>query len=156
MLFARFRENPLRTGLALTALAQILTACGDDAAGPSGDPDAQVVLLEPRGGETYHVGDSLKVRWKLQGQGLAEISSVALWLSPDSGGTWILMKNASIAPADADWGAFGWKIPAFIANRGAAISLAGDTKVLIRVQDYQNTSDPGKTSSLPSPIAILP
>jgi hypothetical protein len=155
-IFALFpKSNVVRTALALTALAQILTGCGEDAAGPAGDPDAQLVLLDPKGGETFHVGDSLKVRWKAQGKGLTEISSVALWISPDSGDTWILMKNASIAPTDADWGAFGWKIPANLLNKGASISLAGDTKVLVRVQDYQNSSDPHKTASLPEPIAVL-
>lgn len=155
--FARFSlSNALSTGLVLTVLAQLLTACGEDAAGPSGDPDAQVVLLEPRGGETFRVGDTLKVRWKLQGDGLTEISSVALWLSPDSGGTWILMKNASIAPADPDWGEYRWKIPANLPNRGTTLALAGSSKVLIRVQDYQNSSDPHKTALIPKPITVQP
>lgn len=73
-------------GLILIALLQILTGCGEDGAtAPTGNPDAQLVLLEPKGGETFHTGDSLWVRWKAQGKGLEEINSVAIGLSPDSG-----------------------------------------------------------------------
>jgi hypothetical protein len=148
--------KPLRIGLVLIAGLQILTACGEESAGPAGDPDAQLILLEPTGGETFHVGDSLKVRWKAQGKGLEEISSVAITLSPDSGQTWLYLLNGSIAPSDGEWGAFGWKIPDAIAGRGENFELSGNTRILVRVQDYQNTSDPHKTAVTPKPIAVKP
>ena len=40
----------------------LLIACGGDTSGPATDPNAQLVLLEPIGGETYSTGDSLHVR----------------------------------------------------------------------------------------------
>jgi hypothetical protein len=148
--------KPYGTGLVLTVLLQLLTACGEESTGPSGDPDAQLVLLEPRGGETYHVGDSLRVRWMAQGKGLTEISSVALTLSPDSGQTWIYLLNGSIAPADGNWGAYGWEIPASLTAKGTTFALAGNVKILVRVQDYQNVSDVHKTAMVPKPIAVQP
>ncbi len=143
-------------GLILIAILQILTGCGEDGVtAPMGDPDAQLVLLEPKGGETFHTGDSLWVRWKAQGKGLEEINSVAIWLSPDSGQSWITIKNGSIAPADREWGRYGWKVPANILINGGPMALGGD-RILIRVQDYQNVSDPNKTAVVPKPITVQP
>jgi hypothetical protein len=148
--------KPFRMGLLLIAMLQVLTGCGEDAAGPTVDPDAQLILLEPRGGETFHVGDSLKVRWKAQGEGLQEISSVTLGVSPDSGQTWISLKNGSIAPTDAEWGAYGWKIPASLVAKGKTFELSGNSKILVRVQDYVDLSDPHKAAVAPKPIAVRP
>ena len=148
--------KPFTRGPLLIALLQVLTACGGESAGPEGDPDAQLVLLQPKGGETFHVGDSLRVRWMAQGKGLEEISSVAIWLSPDSGQTWITIKNGSIAPTDDEWGAYGWKIPATVLGQGNTFALAGDAKILVRVQDYQNTTDTHKTAVVPRPLSVQP
>jgi hypothetical protein len=145
-----------RIGLILIGAAQILIGCGEDAAGPAVDPDAQLILLEPKGGETFRVGDSVSVRWKAQGKGLEEISSVTVSFSPDSGSTWISLKNGSIAVGDAQWGDYGWRIPAEIAARGSTHALAGKTAVLFRVQDYTNVSDPHKSAVVARPIAIRP
>jgi hypothetical protein len=135
---------------------QLLTACGDDTSGPAPDPNAQLVLLEPHGGEIYHVGDSLHVRWKARGKGLDEISSVTVSLSPDSGATWASLKSGSIAVEDAQWGDFGWKIPSQVMLKGVATALAGRTKILVRVQDYVDVSDPEKAAITPESISIQP
>src|SRR6476659_4038155 len=78
-LLARSRS---RIGLLLAVTGPFLIACGEDTTGPN-NPNAEVVLLSPQGSETYHVGDSLQIRWKAQGKGLEEISSVVVSLSPD-------------------------------------------------------------------------
>jgi hypothetical protein len=141
-------------GLCLLTACQFLTACGDDTAGPAGNPDAELVLLEPKGGESFHVGDSLRIRWKAQGKGLEEINSATVQLSPDSGSTWIQLKNGSIGTGDEQWGNFAWKIPSEMDVRDTTFTFAGMDKVLIRVQDYADISDPDKTATTTRPIAI--
>ena len=151
-LFARGR---IRIGLLLAMTAPFLIACGEDTTGPT-NPDAELVLLAPQGNETYHIGDSLQIRWKAQGKGLEEITSVIVSLSPDSGTTWASLKDRSIPIDDVDGtGAFGWRIPATLTAKGITFALTG-RKVLFRVQDYQNTSDPNRTAIVPSPVSILP
>lgn len=147
--------GPVRLGLLLLVAGPLLIAC-DDASGPGTDPNAELVLLAPTGGETYHVGDSLHVRWKAQGKGQEEINSVTVALSPDSGKTWANLKNGSIAPQDAQWGDFPWKIPATLTAKGTDFDLAGRTNVLVRVQDYVDVSDANKTAIVAKPISIQP
>ena len=135
---------------------QFLTACNKEIAAPTVDQDAELVLLTPKGGETFHVGDTLEVGWKAQGAGLNEISSVTVSLSPDSGQTWISLKNGSIAPADVAWGAFRWKIPTSLTAKGTNFDLAGNSSLLIRVQDYQNVTDPHKVVVVAKSFTVLP
>jgi len=148
--------GPVRLGLFLLVAGPLLIACGDDTSGPETDPNAELVLLAPKGGETFHIGDSLHVRWKAQGKGLDEINSVTVSLSPDSGKTWASLKNGSIATQDAQWGDFPWKIPATLTAKGIDFNLSGKTNVLVRVQDYVDVSDANKTVVVAKPITILP
>jgi len=142
-------------GLFLLIAGPLLIACNGSGTGPAEDPNAQLVLLEPLGGETYHLGDSLHVRWKAQGKGLDEISSVTIALSPDSGTTWISLKNGSVGTEDVQWGDLVWKIPATLSARGMDFDLAGRTHVLVRVQNYQNDADPNQRAVTPKPISIV-
>jgi len=143
-------------GLLLLIAGPILIACGDETSGPTTDPNAQLVLLEPGGGETFHIGDSLHVRWKAQGKGLTEISSVLISISLDSGATWASLKNRSIGTTEPEWSDYAWKIPATLSVAGVALDVAGRSKVLIRVQDYQDLSDANKRMVTPKTFSILP
>lgn len=145
----------IRIGLLLAITGIFLIACGEDTTGPS-NPNAELVLLAPQGNESYHVGDSLQISWKAQGKGLKEISSVTVCLSLDSGVTWPkLKKDGSASMDDQGLGSFGWRIPASLSVQGVLIALPGK-KILIRVQDYQNSADPNRTAILAAPISIQP
>lgn len=146
-----------RLGLLLAVTGAFLIACGEDTTptGPS-NPDAELVLLAPKGNETFHVGDSVQILWKAQGKGLEEISSVTISLSPDSGVTWANLKKDGSATMDAQGlGNFGWRISASLSVKGVPVALPGK-KVLIRVQDYQNSADPNRTAIVPAPVSIEP
>ncbi|MBW8890152.1 MAG: hypothetical protein JF616_20550 [Fibrobacteres bacterium] len=144
-----------RLGLLLLIAGPLLIACGGSSTGPAKDPDAQLLLLEPLGGETYHTGDSLHVRWKAQGKGVDEISSVTIFLSPDSGATWISLKSGSVGTEDAQWGDLAWKIPVTLSAKGIDFNLAARTHVLVKVQNYQNDSDPNQRAVTPKPFSIV-
>src|SRR5688500_9836527 len=77
----------LVAGLGLAG--QLLTGRTEAPTSPPGNPEAQIILQSPSGGETIAVGGILHIRWKLQGKGLEEINAVNIEVSPDSGKTWI-------------------------------------------------------------------
>ncbi len=64
--------------------------------------NAALTLLNPNGGDTLFVGDTLTVQWSAVG-----VQQVALLLSPDSGLTYL-----TVAPAlDAAAGGYAWVVP---------------------------------------------
>ncbi len=63
----------------------------------------------PRDGETYTVGDTLRVKWRNHVPGL---QGVAIEMSPWSGRKWVLLNDeGAITPADTgSWGNYQWVI----------------------------------------------
>ncbi|HLP42884.1 MAG TPA: hypothetical protein VK465_15350, partial [Fibrobacteria bacterium] len=97
--------------------------CGEETTSPPVDPNAQIVLLSPSGGERLQVGGTVHIRWKLQGKGLEEVNAVNIEVSPDSGKLWIGLLNRSIGLNDSAWGDFAWTVPATLPKLGQVISL---------------------------------
>jgi len=139
--------------LSLAFAGQILTGCESSPEDPPVDPDAQIVILEPRGGETYQVGQTVPIRWKTQGRGDLEINSVSLELSPDNGAEWILILNRSIGIEDTAWGEYPWTVPSQVAKLGRTYDLAGNTGLRIRIRQY-GSGDPDKTAVLRKSFSV--
>jgi hypothetical protein len=117
---------------------------------------SEIVLLTPEGGETFHVGDTLKVTWKLQGNGSKDIIAVDIELSPDNGKTWGLFLSVNaIYPDNAQWENFLWKIPGTFNFLGTMITLANNSQCLLRVEQY-STLNPNLISTTKTPFTILP
>jgi hypothetical protein len=137
-----------------TAASTLLTIGG--CAKTTAPDNSEIVLLTPKGGETFHVGDTLKVTWKIQGLGLTDINAVDVELSPDNGKTWGLFLNvSSIFPNTSQWENFSWKIPDTFDFVGTKISLANDSQCLLRVEQY-SPSNPNQISVTRTPFTILP
>ncbi len=118
------------------------------------NPDAEIIIQNPLGGETFKVGDSLHIKWKTVGKGVDEISSVTVDLSPDSGKTWISLKsNGSVGTQDANWGNFGWLIPSEKSYLTKTFPLTTGNN-FIRIQGYNQGSDKNKTAILARPFTI--
>jgi hypothetical protein len=123
--------------LMLAVAGQFLIGCDSSASGPEADPDAQIIITSPVGGETFYIGDSLRVKWTLQGKGFEEVNSVNILISPDSGKTWVGMITKSLgSEGDDRWGDFGWYIPQTLLNLGVAYELKDNSKLLIKVMQY--------------------
>lgn len=123
------------------------SGCSEDEspAGPAGDPNAKIIISSP-GGDTYKVGDSLRVRWTVKEDAADPINSVNISLSPDSGLHWSSLLTNAIAPSHANWGDFAWKIAddsLYIQTLDAKLPLAGSSKCMVRVEQY-GTGDPLK------------
>ena len=133
-----------------------LSGCTSPTASTATD-NSEIVLLSPKGGETFHVGDSLKVTWKVQGLGLTNITAVDVELSPDNGKTWGIYLNSfsSISPNSPQWENFSWKITNTFDKGGTIINLANDSQCLLRVEQY-STSDPNQISVTKTQFTILP
>jgi hypothetical protein len=124
-------------GLATAPLS--LSACnGTNAVGVV--DTSQILVTEPRGGESYKVGDSIHIQWKLQGEGLQNVASVSLSLSPNNGKDWALILNKSIGLNDANWGNFAWAIKDSINISGLGmVNLVNNRECLIQVKEYTHS-----------------
>ena len=142
----------IASGLVLLGL--LLANCGSDSPTEApADPNAQIVITSPLPGDVFYTGDSLRIKWKLQGNGLTDINSANIELSPDSGKTWIGLLNKSIGLDDPRWGNYAWLIPTDITHLGKTVSLSNDNVVLLKVMQY-STSDSNKIAILKLPITI--
>lgn len=152
-LFCFFTASTL-ISMAAVPMFAILGGCSNPAEVPV--DNSEIVLLTPKGGETFHVGDSLKVTWKLQGNGSKDIIAVDVELSPDNGKTWGLFLSVSaIYPDNAQWENFSWKIPGTFNFLGTPITLANNSQCLLRVEQY-STLNPNLISTTKTPFTILP
>ncbi len=138
-------------GIILGGLA--FSGCESGPNEPAADPNAQILITYPKGGETFYVDDSLHVKWALQGAGLTDISSINIELSLDSGRTFATILRKSISVDDAGFGDYAWKIPATIMKDGAAVPLAGRNDLFFRVKEY-NPSSPNQVAVMKKPISI--
>ncbi len=140
------------SGLALATFS--VSACGGS--DPTGPVDtSQILVSAPKGGETFKVGQTLYVKWKLQGKGITDIASVDVSLSPDNGKRWQLLVTNSIVPSDPTWGNFPYVIPDSIKIVGGGmVSLKNNSECRIRVKQY-NSSDP-LTMTITNAFTITP
>lgn len=148
---AGIRRMRFALGLALGGLC--LAGCNDSPTAPVTDPNAEIAILSPKGGERFAIGDSLRISWKVQGKGLYEIDAVNIEPSPDSGKTWVPLLNKSIGVADPAWGKFAWKIESEIPVKGAPYVLSGDDQAFLRIMQY-STGDPNKIAKTAKPFTL--
>jgi hypothetical protein len=141
--------------LAATALAvQLLTACEKAATEPDDtDPNAQIVIQSPKGGEKFKVGQTVKIAWSVKGKGLTEVDAVNIEVSPDSGKTWMTLLTRSIGVNDPAWGNYSWTVPVSLEKLGVTYPLAANCKV--KIMQY-GTGDPNKIAVLKSTFAVSP
>jgi hypothetical protein len=60
----------------------------DNGTKPVPVPKKALVLLKPAGGETYKVGDTMKIEWQINDSAAIENGSVIIFYSLDGGVTW--------------------------------------------------------------------
>ncbi len=88
---------------------------------------ASILVTSPNGGEKYHLGDTLVLKWQADSM----ITAVGLQVSMDSGLTWHAIRNKSVSRSDATWTRYPWVIPDSLDG----VSLLSN-KVLVSVYDY--------------------
>lgn len=137
--------------LSLGLAAFAFTACGDEAAGPSST--GLITLTSPKGGETFKVGDSLRVSWSVKDDPEAP-DAVDVKISVDGGKTWGWISKGSI-PKNAKpttWPNFSWAVKESTLIAGVNVGLVGKD-MLLRVLQYSAT-DPKMISDIASPVHI--
>lgn len=134
-----FRLLPLTAASILAGLLCLRCSQAEDENACPGD-STQILLMAPKGGESFQIGDSLRVKWKLCNSGYVDINAVDPMLSPDDGITWCFMKQNSIPVGSAGFGNYAWKIPDSIGLQGEWFQLKRNAKCRIKVEQY-STSD---------------
>jgi hypothetical protein len=132
--------------LAFAALAAMaLGACDDSSSPTQSSSTARIVFKSPAAGQTYHVGDSLKVTWTTHDDPNDPFSAVDISLSPDGGKTWASIAGSSIGINSTKWEKFAWKITnkLYVQAKNDSVPLAGSTECKVKVEQY-STQDPDK------------
>lgn len=148
------------TALALTLglawAGAYLDACNSSTAPVvEADPNAEIVILAPTGGERITIGDTLRIKWKIQGKGIDEVNAVNIELSPDSGRTWVELLTKSIGIDDPLWRNYPWPVLNQVVRLGVPFNLANNDKVLLKIMQY-STSDTNKIATTKKPFSIVP
>ena len=110
--------------LSVVCLAVFMTC--DNGTGPT-PPAKTLEIVAPKGGESYKVGQTVTIKWKINDA--TKISSVGIKLSPDNGKTIpnIDLETSSIFPPTDS---FSWTIT----------SDQASTQCVIKVYDYLDKS----------------
>ena len=91
-----------------------------------------MTVLSPNGGETWHVGETIRIRWRMDVAGQA----VLLYISPNDGEDWyVINADHSVFTGDTNWADYGWTIPAAMNS----VSLVATT-CRVRVSEYLQTT----------------
>lgn len=106
---------------------------------------ASLMLLSPKGGESFTLGDSLHVTASAEANEQGSINAVDVFLSPDGGQTWEALSDPPLSLTSPSSMDFSWKIPAYFTANGKTFSLAENDSCMIRIAQ-RNTVDPLKTS----------
>lgn len=135
----------LMAGLAMSGCNK-----SDPATGPVTDPNAPITLTSPKGGETFHVGDTMWVKWTVKDDPVAPIVSVDLQISADNGKTWGFAKTGSVPVEAPSFGNFPYVVQATTVGTPQFSLLSSNC--LFRVRSYTETN---KLSVSPGTFTIL-
>jgi hypothetical protein len=111
-------------------------------------------LASPLGGESFRVGDTLRIAWSTKYDPEFPVDAVDVKMSADSGKTWAYLRPGSILPESRYWGLFPWVVADSISVLGKKAGIVGNPGVCVRVEQY-TTTDP-KHSFQSGMISILP
>jgi len=84
--------------------------------------DTMVILLSPRGSESYNGDSMVTILWTF-----AHVDSVGLQYSPNNGSSWITIVRS--VPANSESGSYAWKVPNISSQN-----------MLVRVTDVKDQS----------------
>lgn len=143
----------LRLILTVLPMSLCLIACDEAPTEPAVDANAHIVILAPTGGEHFKVGQILHVQWRTQGKGEEEVTAANIFLSPDSGKTWIGLLKGSIGREDPLWGDYPWSVPAVLQNLGVSWNFTANDRVMLKVMQYA-TGDANKIAVTPKTFSI--
>ena len=93
-----------------------------------------LTVLQPNGGEEYHIGDTVFINWTAAD--ISRISSVAIDLSTDNGKSWNTLNAFAVAPGDSTWGNYPWVINNNLQYFNTGNFLLSDS-CKIKIRDYQ-------------------
>jgi hypothetical protein len=149
-LLAKFGSAALFSMALMSGL--VLGGCDKAESPVAVDPKADITLIYPVGGETFHVGETINIKWSVKEGLVSPITSVDLMISNDDGITW---KNFKIGvgsiPDDApSWGNFPLLIRA--TTDGSPAMNVVSAKCRFRVQSY---TQPDRKATTASTFTIL-
>jgi len=118
--------------------ASLMPGCNDAAATAPDATSGLITISSPKAGSTWHIGDSLIVKWSVKDDPNNVVDAVGISLSADDGMSWGALHSNSIAPNNPKWGRFAWKITdsLFINTQNKSVALAGLKTCRVKVAQY--------------------
>ncbi len=97
-----------------------------------------ITVLEPNGGETYALGDTMHIRWDAD----QSTPLVMLEMSMDSGESWYGVYTSGIPVDTSIWGDYPWVVTDSLPDAYENVSTVS-SRCLVRVRNYvdQVTND---------------
>jgi len=112
---------------------------------PVGAQTVGLTVLAPNGGETFHVGDTMHVRWSAD---TSRVGAVNIELSFDAGSTWNLLTSShSVFVTDSTWGDYRWVVPESLATVSGMVSTLS-AECLVRVWNYVGHSPQDESNTV--------
>ena len=71
------------------------------------EPDETIVLLHPRAGDAFSIGETLEITWWAN----SGVTAVEVHFDSDAGVDFVDIAGETIKPEHDDWGRFRWEIP---------------------------------------------
>ena len=134
------RENTLSRVLTvlLVAHAAVFLGCNPNGPGkePPPKPGTGVTVLSPNGGETFGVGDTIRIRWDADTN---KVDDVLIRLLVDGGEHEVVLTTTeSIYTSHEQWGDFTWVVPEGAVHD--SVSLETDQATIL-IHHYRYASD---------------
>jgi hypothetical protein len=101
---------------------------------------ATVTLLEPNGGQVYHVGDTVTVRWTAD----TTVPQVNIQITLDGGDHWVSLFRSPVSPGGPGWsstiGDTSWVVPDSLVIPPLGTVSVFSTQCLMLVYNYLDRS----------------
>jgi hypothetical protein len=93
-----------------------------------------ITLFEPNGGETYHVGDTMRIRWTADSS--APLVTINMAVDGGESGWWYLIgATRGIGMGDPGWGDTSWVIADSLSDATTVVSTVS-SRCLVKIRNY--------------------
>jgi hypothetical protein len=145
---ARKALAPLSIAAFILFSASHLIGCSESTSEPTTDPNALITLTDPKGGETFKVGQTIYVKWTTKVDAPDPVDNVDVMFSADGVNFGYALAN-SIEMASPKWGNAAWTIPESLTvtvgvNQVKVSTVSATAKIRVR---HYSTSDAMKIST---------
>lgn len=92
-----------------------------------------ITLFEPNGGQTYHVGGTMRIRWTADSS--SALVDIEMCVDGDESGVWYRINTQAIGLGGPGWGDTTWVIADSLHDATTTVSTVS-SRCLVRIRNY--------------------